>query len=394
MYNTKPYTITKTCCYLGYVCQAVCINLLPMLFVMFVENYGISYEQLGRLALISFLTQLAGDFFTMRYIGRIGYRKIVVLAHVLAFVGLLMLSSLTLLKSHVYLALTIVVSIYSLGAGIVEVSLSPIIEYMPEKNKAAQMSVLHSAYSWGQVAVVALTVVLWNVLHLPWYILPLIWALIPLFNIFGFLAAPLPEIPLGEKKEGAENLIKKPRFILIMLLIAFGAAAELTMSQWVSLFAESGLGISKTAGDLLGLCMFGVFMGIGRLGFGFLKLPLRRTMLIFAIVCTACYLVAALSQNSVVALIACAVCGLSVSLMWPGAYSLAARDFPKGGTAMFATLAIAGDCGCSAGPWLTGFVSGSLVPYLGTSFALKMGILSGTIFAVVTVVILLRLKKH
>ncbi len=394
MLNAKSYTVTKTCCYLGYVCQAVCINLLPMLFVMFVENYGISYEQLGRLALISFLTQLAGDFFAMRFIGRIGYRKVVILAHALAVIGLLMLSSLVLLKSHVYLVLAIIVSIYSLGSGIVEVALSPIVEYMPEKNKAAQMSLLHSAYSWGQVAVVALTVVLWNVLNLPWYILPLIWSLVPLFNIFGFMFVPLPEVPLGEKEEGKEGLIKKPRFILIMLLIAFGAAAELTMSQWVSLFAESGLGISKTAGDLLGFCLFGVFMGIGRLAFGFLKLPLRRTMLAFAFTCVACYLVAALSQNGVVALIACAVCGLSVSLMWPGAYSLAARDFPKGGTAMFATLAVAGDVGCSAGPWLTGIVSDSLVPSLGTSMALKIGILSGAIFALVTVVILLRLKKH
>lgn len=390
----KSYTVTKTCCYFGYVCQAICINLLPMLFIMFVENYGIGYERLGRLVLISFLTQLAGDFFTLRFIDRIGYRKVVVLAHIMAFVGLLLLSAVAFLPINVYYGLLFAVPIYSLGAGIIEVAISPIVEYMPTKNKAAQMSMLHSAYSWGQVAVVGLTVVLWSVLHLPWYLLPVIWAAVPLFNILGFTFVPLPEIPIGEEQNGKRGLLHTPRFLLMLILMVCVGAAELTMTQWVSLFAESGLKVSKTVGDLLGLCMFGVLMGVGRLVYGFCKLPLRRSMLVCGIGCVVCYLTASLVPSGIIALAACALCGLSVSLMWPGTYSLAAREFPLGGTSMFAMLAIAGDIGCSAGPWLTGLVSDILVPTFGNAFALKAGVFIGAFFAAGVVIMLIKLKKR
>ncbi len=390
----KSYTVTKTCCYFGYVCQAICINLLPMLFIMFVENYGIGYERLGRLVLISFLTQLAGDFFTLRFIDRIGYRKVVVLAHILAFVGLFLLSAVAFLPINVYYGLLFAVPVYSLGAGIIEVAISPIVEYMPTKNKAAQMSMLHSAYSWGQVAVVGLTVVLWSVLHLPWYLLPVIWAAVPLFNIIGFSFVPFPEIPIGKEQNGKRGLLHTPRFLLMLILMVCVGAAELTMTQWVSLFAESGLKVSKTVGDLLGLCMFGFLMGIGRLVYGFCKLPLRRTMLVCGIGCVVCYLAASLVPSGIIALAACALCGLSVSLMWPGTYSLAAREFPLGGTSMFAMLAIAGDIGCSAGPWLTGLVSDILVPSFGNASSLKAGIFVGALFAAGVVIMLNKLKKR
>lgn len=392
--RVKSYTVTKACCYMGYVCQAVCINLLPMLFIMFVESYGIGYEKLGRLVLICFAVQLLGDFLAMRFIDRIGYRRVVVFSHVMVLAGLLLLSASALFSENIYPMLVAAVSVYSLGAGIIEVAVSPIVEYMPSKNKAAQMSLLHSAYSWGQVAVVGLTVVLWSVLRLPWYVLPLLWAVVPFLNIFGFAAAPMPQIPQGGEEKGKGGLLAAPRFLLALALMVCGGAAEQIMAQWVSLFAESGLHISKTAGDLFGLCLFGALMGTGRLLFGFCKLPLRRTMLLCAVGCVACYLTASLAQNSIVALAACALCGLSVSLMWPGTYSLAARNFPGGGTAMFAMLAIAGDIGCSSGPWLTGLISDLLVPGFGDAVALKAGIFTGTVFAVISVVLLIRFKKR
>lgn len=392
--RVKSYTVTKACCYAGYVCQAVCINLLPMLFIMFVENYGIGYEKLGRLVLVCFAVQLLADFLAMRLIDRIGYRRMVVFSHIMVLAGLLLLSLAALYPGDIYLMLVAAVSVYSLGAGIIEVAISPIVEYMPSKNKAAEMSMLHSAYSWGQVAVVGLTVLLWSVLRIPWYILPLLWAIVPFLNMFGFLSAPMPEIPRGGEEKGKGGLLAAPRFLLALALMVCGGAAEQIMAQWVSLFAESGLHISKTAGDLFGLCLFGALMGTGRLLYGFCKLPLRRTMLVCAVGCVACYLTASLAQNSLVALAACALCGLSVSLMWPGTYSLTARDFPSGGTAMFAMLAIAGDVGCSAGPWLTGLISDRLVPKFGNAIALKAGIFTGTVFAVIAVILLLRFKKR
>lgn len=390
----KSYTVTKVCCYAGYVCQAVCINLLPMLFVMFVENYGIGYERLGRLVLICFAMQLLGDFLSMRFIDRIGYRRVVVFSHIMVLAGLLLLSLAAVYPGDIYLLLVIAVSVYSLGAGVIEVAVSPIVEYMPGKNKAAEMSLLHSAYSWGQVAVVGLTVLLWSVLRIPWHILPLLWAVIPFLNIFGFLAAPMPEIPQGGEQKGRGGLLAAPRFLLALGLMVCGGAAEQIMAQWVSLFAESGLHISKTAGDLFGLCLFGALMGTGRLIYGFCKLPLRRTMLVCAVGCVVCYLTASLVPNHLIALAACALCGLSVSLMWPGTYSLTARNFPAGGTAMFAMLAIAGDVGCSFGPWLTGLISDRLVPGYGVSVALKAGIFAGTVFALGAVILLVLFKKR
>lgn len=390
----KSYTVTKACCYLGYVCQAVCINLLPMLFLMFVEHYGIGYERLGRLILICFAVQLFGDFIAMRFIDRLGYRRVVVFSHFMVLIGLLILSAAAFLPVNIYYALIFAVVVYSFGAGIIEVAISPIVEYMPIGNKAAQMSLLHSAYSWGQVAVVGLTVILWSVLRLPWYILPLLWAVIPVLNIFGFSIVPMPEVPQGGEKKGKGGLLSSSRFLLALALMICGGAAEQIMAQWVSLFAESGLHISKTAGDLFGLCLFGALMGTGRLIYGFCKLPLRRTMLICAVGCTACYLIASLVQNNSIALAACALCGLTVSLMWPGTYSLAAREFPGGGTAMFAMLAIAGDVGCASGPWLTGLISDLLVPACGNTFALKAGIFTGTVFAVISVILLIHFKKR
>lgn len=388
----KSYTVTRICCYTGYVCQAVCVNLLPMLFIMFVEDYGIGYEKLGRLVLISFVVQLMSDFLSMRFIDRIGYRRMVVSAHVLVLIGLLMLSATPFLPGSFYLLLAASVSTYSIGAGIIEVAINPIVEYMPGKNKAAEMSILHSAYSWGQVAVVGLTVLLRTVLHIRWYFLPLIWAVIPLLNLFNFLLVPLPEVPRGEEEAGKGGLLRSPRFLLLLLLMVCGGAVEQIMAQWVSLFAESGLNISKTAGDIFGLCLFGALMGTGRLAYGLCRLSLRRTMLVCAIGCVACYLTASLSQNSLVALAACGLCGLGVSLMWPGTCSLTAGCFPAGGTAMFAMLAIGGDIGCSTGPWLTGLISDLLVPRFGNAVALKAGIFTGTIFAIIAVIVLIRLN--
>ena len=86
-------------------------------------------------------------------------------------------------------------------------------------------------------------------------------------------------------------------------------------------------------------------------------------------------------------LIACALCGLSVGIMWPGTFSKASSALPKGGTAMFALLALAGDLGCSGGPTLVGMISDQM----GNS--LKLGILAGVIFPILLLIgIFLRRK--
>jgi fucose permease len=144
-----------------------------------------------------------------------------------------------------------------------------------------------------------------------------------------------------------------------MTLMLCAGAAELTMSQWSSLFAEDGLGVSKVWGDLAGPCLFAVLMGIGRIIYGLWgeRIPLVPAMASCGALATVCYLVACLSTSPVVSLIGCAVCGLAVSLLWPGTFSLAAARFPLGGTAMFGVLAVFGDAGGAAGPWIAGAVA-------------------------------------
>ena len=135
-------------------------------------------------------------------------------------------------------------------------------------------------------------------------------------------------------------------------------ASEQAMSQWASLFAEAGLRVSKLQGDIFGPCAFAILMGLSRIFFGLQReaIKLERTLMVSGAVCLASYLVTVFSPHPLLSLGGCALCGLSVGVMWPGTFSLASRFFPLGGTAMFAVLALAGDLGCAAGPGLVGII--------------------------------------
>ena len=154
------------------------------------------------------------------------------------------------------------------------------------------------------------------------------------------------------------------------------------MSQWASAFAESGLGISKAAGDLLGPCLFAVLMGTARVLYAkcAARVSYRKALAFCACLCAASYLLAGLSRIPVLALLGCGLCGFSVGMMWPGTFSAVSRAFPKGGTAMFALCALAGDLGCTAGPTLVGFVSDA------AGGALQAGLLCAVGFPVLMLV--------
>jgi fucose permease len=262
----------------------------------------------------------------------------------------------------------------------------------PEEGKAAAMSLLHSFYCWGQVGVVlGTTLLLAQIGHSAWPVLPLIWALIPLMNMVVFLRVPLPSTVPDEQRTTIGKLFTTSVFVMALVLMLCAGAAELTMSQWSSLFAEQGLGITKVWGDLAGPCLFAVFMGIGRFVYGLRgeKIPLIPAMIGCGTLATVCYLIAALANSPLLSLAGCALCGLAVCLMWPGTYSLAAARFPYGGTAMFGILALFGDAGAAIGPWLAGAVAnvaptnqgilGDLLPYVRGS-GLRAGLLVGTMF--------------
>lgn len=393
---------TRRACYLGYATQAIVNNLAPLLFIVFQTRYDVPIEMLGRLVLLNFGTQLLTDLVAVRFADRLGYRVPLLLAHVLAAAGLVLLGVLPSVLGNPYLGLCLAIVVYAIGGGLLEVLVSPVVDALPspQQGKAAAMSLLHSFYCWGQVAVVIGTTLLLAALgQESWQLLPLLWALVPLANLGLFARVPLPPTVAEEHRTGLRTLSRTPAFGIAVVLMLCAGAAELTMSQWSSLFAEDGLGVGKVAGDLAGPCLFAVFMGLGRIGYGLYgaRIPLAPAMVCCGALGTGCYLVAALAGNALVSLVGCAVCGLAVSLLWPGTFSLAAARFPLGGAAMFGVLAIFGDAGGALGPWFAGAAADAsagagplgtlagLLPDDGGS-GLRVGILVAVVFPVVLTV--------
>ena len=390
MQSKLSYRGTVYACYVGYITQAVVNNFLPLLFVTLQTSYSLSLAQITLLVTANFLTQLLTDLVSAKYVDKIGYRPAVVAAHVLCSLGLLGVGILPGLLPRPYVGLLLSVIVYAVGGGLIEVLISPIVEACPAENKSAAMSLLHSFYCWGSVGVILLSTLFLQLFGKgSWTVLALLWALLPLANALWFTKVPIAH--LTEEGEGlplGKLLTNKLFWIFAALMFAAGAC-ELSMSQWASAFAESGLGVSKTVGDLAGPCLFAVLMGCARVIYAKFgdRLNLLNTQMLSAGLCVVAYLLAALSPNPLLALLGCGLCGLSVGILWPGTISVASRSLPKGGTAMFALLALFGDLGCSGGPTLVGMVSGAF------GGELKTGLLFAVVFPVFLIAAALACKR-
>ena len=356
----KNYGKTRIACYIGYTVQAIINNFLPILFIVFQKQYGLNYEELGRIVFINFFIQIFADFLTPKIAGCLGYRGSVILCHGLAATGLILISFLPLVLSNFYLGLVLGVAFYAFGSGIIEVVISPMIEMLPLGKKGANMAFLHSFYCWGQAFTILVTTAMVFLLgYNNWNFIPLVWAIVPVFNMFFFMGVPIIEPDEKKESKKAQKIFKTREFFCFVIFMVCAGASEMAMSSWASMFAQRGLGISKALGDLLGPCTFALFMGTGRIIGGALsgRISYRKMIIFNNLLCIACYLTAALCRIPVLALVACALCGFSVSISWPGTFSLAATRFPYGGTLMFSILALCGDLGCSTGPWLLGAVA-------------------------------------
>ena len=392
MEKTQNFKSTVFACYRGYITQGIVNNLSPLFFVLFQNKFGISYSLISALILCNFVTQVITDMLSVKYVDRIGYRKSAAIAHALAFLGLVMQGTLPNVLPAPYVGLVLATIVNGVGGGLIEVIISPIVDSCPGDAKASAMSLLHSFYCWGQVGVVLITTLLLRLIGEDlWFIIPILWSLLPLYNLFRFLKVPLmPTVP-EEEKTPLKTLFTSKIFLVALLLMLCAGASELAMSQWSSLFAERALGVTKVIGDLLGPCLFAVFMGIGRTIYGVWgeKIHLTGAMVFCAALCILCYLGTALFENPWLSLLSCALCGFSVSLMWPGTFSLTSAAYPKGGTAMFGILAVLGDVGCSVGPALMGAVSGAVSGNvnIAASFpnltADQLGLKSGMLFSAV-----------
>lgn len=376
----NQYNQTVTACFVGYIVQAIVNNFVPLLFLTFQKSYQIPLSQITLLVTFNFGVQLLVDLLSVGFVDRIGYRVSMILAHGLSAVGLILLTILPEVFASPFAGILAAVLVYATGGGLLEVLVSPVVEACPSDNKEKAMSMLHSFYCWGHVGVVMISTLFFRLFGIgSWKILAVVWAAVPICNAFAFTKVPIAALmEEGEHGLSLKELFRMKRFWILLIMMICAGASEQAVSQWASAFAEKGLGISKTAGDLAGPMAFAVLMGISRAFYGKYgeRINLDRFMAFSSCLCIASYLGISLLPVPQLSLAACAVCGLSVGIMWPGTFSKAAAALPRGGTALFALLALGGDVGCSGGPTLVGAVTSVM------GDDLKTGILSAVVFPV------------
>lgn len=390
MKNRLTYHHTRLACYLASMTQAVVCTFAPLLFVSFQREFHLSLEQVTLLITVNFLVQLITDALCAPVVDKIGHRICIVTGHLCACLGIASMAVLPYLMPSPLMGLLTSVVIFAFGGGIIEVLASPIQEACPSDNKEASMSFMHSFYSWGSMAVAAVSTGLFALFGREnWQYVCLFWAVLPLCNAIFFTQVPLAKIVEEGKSMTVGQLLKSGLFWVLLMLMLFAGAAETVISQWASAFAETGLGVSKAVADLAGPCLFALFMGLGRILHVKLskKINMERYLMLSALLCIAGYGLVVLPQNPVINLLGCGVSGFGVSVLWPGSLSLAANQCPRGGTAMFALLALGGDVGCGVGPTMTGFVSGQFGDNL------KTGIAAAVIFPALLVVFVLFLRR-
>lgn len=392
MRKAKNYKKTLIACYLGFITQAIAANFAPLLFLTFKDTYGISFEMIALIPMVFYVTQLLVDLVATKFADIIGYRVCVVVSQAVSAAGLVLLAFLPEVLPDPFVGIMISVVLYAIGSGLIEVLVSPIVEACPFENKAGVMSLLHSFYCWGAVGVILGSTVFFAVFGTScWKILTLIWALVPLLNTVNFLFCPIERLVDDGEGMGIGQLLRLPLFWLMIVLMICAGASEASMAQWASAFTESALGVSKTIGDLAGPCLFAVFMGLSRVFYGkkSAKLDLTKVMAVCGALCVVCYLLASLSPVPLLGLVGCALCGVSVGIMWPGTISISSQKCPKGGTAMFAFLALAGDLGATVSPAMVGGIADAV------GGNLKTGLLFTTVFPLVMILgLVLLVKKY
>ena len=377
MKSALNYKHTLCGCMTGFVVQAINNNLAPLLFVVFQDEFGLDLSMLSVVILVNFLTQLCVDAFAGKLTDKFGFRAVVIAAMATSSVGLILLGLLPMVWSNTFAALMIATIVFAIGGGLIEVVISPLTELLPLGEKKSTMALLHSFYCWGQTVVVLLSTLFIKIFDSSlWYVLPFVWAVVPVGNIIWFLFVPVVDTIPEEKRTPLIHLLKDKRFLLALIVMTCAGASELTVSQWSSLFAEKGLGVSKFLGDLLGPCLFAALMGTGRLVFGLFgsKLNLLRVLKLLTVGCIICYVLMIFVPEPIISLLACGFTGLTVSMLWPGTISNTSARFPYGGTAMFGLCALFGDLGCAAGPGIAGLVADAIS---GSSFVAEISATTG-----------------
>ena len=404
--DKKNIFFVRAGCYATNITMAVVCNLSPLLFLTFNEFYGISFSLLGLLVLINFCTQLTVDLLFSFFSHRFNIPVAVKCAPFLAMAGLLLYAlAPVLFPTAIYAGLVIGTVLFSMASGFCEVLISPVIAALPSDDPDRDMSKLHSIYAWGVVGVAVIsTVFLFFCGRENWQWLPAIFMLVPIAAAIFFARAEIPKMETPEKVSGAVRFLKNGGVWLCVLGIFLGGAAEVTMAQWASSYIEQALSLPKIWGDIFGVAVFAVALGLGRSLYAKIGKNISRALFFGAIGATLCYLIAAVMPTNhvvfaIIGLIACAVTGFCVSMMWPGSLIVASDRYPQGGVMIFALMAAGGDFGASLGPQLVGVITdAALVNPSLISFAerlslapeqlgMKLGMIVGMLFPLIAVAV-------
>lgn len=384
------YQKTIYACFTGYIVQAIVNNFVPLLFLTFISEYDIPLSMITMLVSINFVVQLLVDALSVPVIERIGYRASMIIGQLTVVVGFISLTILPEVMPDPFVGILISVMLYAIGGGVLEVLVSPIVEACPTKNKEKTMSLLHSFYCWGHVGVVVISTLFFYIFGIEnWRVMAVIWAAIPLINSIVFTKVPIATLVEEGKGLTIKELFKDKIFWVLVILMICAGASEQAVSQWSSTFAEKALNVDKVIGDLAGPMLFAICMGLARVFYSKYghKIKLQKFILWCSGLCVVSYLIISLVPIPAIGFIGCGLCGMSVGIMWPGTFSVAASTIKGGGTAMFAFLALAGDVGCASGPGVVGFISGMF------NDDLRKGILAAIVFPVIMIAGLILFKK-
>ena len=398
---TKEHKRVKYGCYAASLSMSVVGNLSPLLFLTFRNLYGISYSLLGLLVLINFCTQLAVDLVFSFFSHKFDIKKTVKFTPVLTVIGLSLFALAPyLFPGSVYTGLVLGTLLFASSSGLCEVLLSPVIAALPAKDPDREMSKLHSIYAWGVVGVVIFsTLFIYLFGEDSWSILTFIFTALPITATVLLFGANIPDMQTPEKTSGAIRFLKNSGVWLCVFAMFLGGAAECIMAQWCSGYLEAAVGLPKLFGDVFGVALFSLMLGLGRTLYAKFGKNIYPVLFFCAVGATACYFTAAVSSLAIVGLVACALTGFFTSMLWPGNLIAATDRFPTGGVLIYALMASGGDLGASVGPQLVGIVTdwaiatpvtNDLAATMGVTaeqLGMKLGMLIGMIFPLVAIVI-------
>lgn len=356
----QDYKRTKLACYTAYFTMSSIFSLPPLLFVTFREMYGISYTLLGTLVLINFCTQLMVDLVFTAFSKHFNIALTVRLMPCLTALGLLIYALVpNFFPEYAYWGLVAGTILFSVSAGLSEVLLSPTIAAIPSDNPQRDMSMLHSLYAFGVFTVVMVSTLFLRFFgNENWMYLTIFLALWPLLASVLFFLSPMPSMQSEstERRDSKAGKHAKIGLALCVGCIFFGSCSENTMSNWISGFIENALHIDKTLGDILGMAMFAILLGMTRILYAKFGRNVGKMLLTGMIGAAVCYLVVSLSSGTVPALLAAAFTGIFTAMLWPGALILMEENIPHVGVAAYALMAAGGDLGASIAPQLMGIV--------------------------------------